>query len=768
MKRDDAPREAMPLGGVPPAGMDPAPAPAFRSHLAFHLTGHRIGPELEALERRGLRPALMAAYRDLSRLRYDFPLVFTSDVAERTWVRSLADIVDDLLRQVAPRGLEGEKLRRNLLRLEAEIRGRVAQGAAGTLLELWDQAASALASRDGVPLVEVLKPARAALKHDGAVADCDAQLPTALFIRAWQTVQVQKARSLRERIDRLVLKLSDILQADFARSKAGRSSAQLRASVGPAHARAFDFEAMSKLLVRDAAKGALPDSRRERIKRVRAVLQSQRFVLPGERRDGQGGVQAHGFVFQRCADALAAFRGRLPELIELVKAIATAELEIEGRYIELAHDRLFAEFDEGALGANDLGLFPDYVVCLRANQMADADLAALIDALASGWPLKILLQTDDLLTPSGSADARFAPNMRSMRLASMALGLADAFVMQCSASHLYQAREQLFSGLAQAGPALFSVYSGAVTGATGLSPYLAAAAAMQSRAFPAFAYDPAKGADWASRFTLEGNPQPERTWPREHFVYEDDAHQRIEDDLAFTFVDFVACDARHGAHFATVPRAQWSAGMVPLERGLGGDAALTPEEVPYALMVDEHNRLQRAIVHDKVLLAAERCAQSWRSLQELGGVHSSQAQRLLAQERKSWEDAKQKEIEALWREARPALPAAAPAAPDALAPTAHSAPSAKAEAAEPEAHPDEPYIETPRCTTCNECTNLNNRMFAYDANKQAYVADASAGTYRELVEAAESCQVSIIHPGKPRNPKEPGLDELLKRAAPFL
>ena len=39
---------------------------------------------------------------------------------------------------------------------------------------------------------------------------------------------------------------------------------------------------------------------------------------------------------------------------------------------------------------------------------------------------------------------------------------------------------------------------------------------------------------------------------------------------------------------------------------------------------------------------------------------------------------------------------------------------------------------------------------------------------RQLVEAAESCQVAIIHPGKPRNPNEPGLDELIKRAEPFL
>jgi hypothetical protein len=37
-----------------------------------------------------------------------------------------------------------------------------------------------------------------------------------------------------------------------------------------------------------------------------------------------------------------------------------------------------------------------------------------------------------------------------------------------------------------------------------------------------------------------------------------------------------------------------------------------------------------------------------------------------------------------------------------------------------------------------------------------------------MVEAAESCQVAIIHPGKPWNDKEPGLAELVERAQPFL
>ena len=58
-------------------------------------------------------------------------------------------------------------------------------------------------------------------------------------------------------------------------------------------------------------------------------------------------------------------------------------------------------------------------------------------------------------------------------------------------------------------------------------------------------------------------------------------------------------------------------------------------------------------------------------------------------------------------------------------------------------------------------------MFTYNDNKQAYIKDITAGTFRQLVEAAEVCQVAIIHPGKPRDPNETGLAELIERAKPF-
>jgi ferredoxin len=79
----------------------------------------------------------------------------------------------------------------------------------------------------------------------------------------------------------------------------------------------------------------------------------------------------------------------------------------------------------------------------------------------------------------------------------------------------------------------------------------------------------------------------------------------------------------------------------------------------------------------------------------------------------------------------------------------------------------DPYIDSARCTSCNECTNLNGKMFGYNANKQATIKNPDAGTFQQLVIAAERCPVGIIHPGTPRNPKEKDLAKWLKRAEPF-
>ena len=53
----------------------------LQAHIAFHLSGMRPRGELDTVDDLGLRPALLAGYRDLGKLRYDFPLVLLRERA---------------------------------------------------------------------------------------------------------------------------------------------------------------------------------------------------------------------------------------------------------------------------------------------------------------------------------------------------------------------------------------------------------------------------------------------------------------------------------------------------------------------------------------------------------------------------------------------------------------------------------------------------------------------------------------------------------------
>jgi hypothetical protein len=732
----------------------------LQTQIAFHLTGKQHAPQPAATDMPDVRPALLARYRDLTALRYDFPLVLLRDAGDKGYVQCLSGIVDSVAHAIA-RDADADRVTRHLLRLEQAIRVLLRSGAAGALSALWDEAATGLEARGDDALKDSLKRARAALKIEGRVVDCDKAMPAALLKHAWSVVQDRKSRKVAADLRRLTIKLSDILTVDATGSAAGRSAASLKASIGSGHADVFDFDALSQVLGKAAARDNMPAARRRRIEALLAVLSSQRFFAPPGKADGNNAQdRPYTFVFDSCAAALAAYRERLPKAMELAKSIAIAELEVNGEYREATHDAFFKDYGDGNLGQEELSHFPDYLIAMSADKLHAAESDTFMEMLSAGLPAKVLVQTDDLLEESAiGGDGHFALGMRSKQLANMAIGLNDVYVMQSAGSNLFQFRDRILKGMAYPGPALFSVYSGASANAGSLPPYLNAAAAMESRAFPAYCYDPSAGPNWASRFDLDANSQIESDWPVQEFSYEDADHQRVTMDASFTFVDFVACDRRYAKHFARVPRAKWNANMLPAGEHMRLEARSAPDKVPYITIVDRDDNLHRAIVDDRLMRAALRCRESWHSLQELGGIHNSHAERLLAREKKTWEEKEKSAAAARAPEAKSAAPAAAPA-------VASAVPVAAAEPEEQKS-PDDAYIETPRCTTCNECTQLNDKMFAYNEDKQAYIANPDAGTYAQLVEAAESCQVSIIHPGKPRNPAEPGLDDLIKRAELF-
>jgi len=722
----------------------------IQAQLAFHLTGKFDAGELGSTKERGLVPALFAGCRDLTRLRYDFPVVLISDSTDACSVQSLSGVIDGVLADIA-QGSDGERLRRHAWRIEEGIRKLVAQGGSGKLSALWETAAGQIAGHNAEIWQDSLRRLRAALKLDGDVVDCDGSMPFRLLQDAWNQLREQKVRSTRKSIDALIARLSDILQAEFVHSQAGLSAQQLRGTIGTSYQEAFDFVAMSRVLIEASPKMSLPEGRRRRIEWLLSVLKSQRFFPAAE--DGANSA-AYEFVFESYDAALQTFRARRPGMMELAKALAIAELEVEGRYHPAKHDALFENFAAGGLDPNQMAIFPDYLIRCGADEVP-----AVLKAISAGLPAKVLVQIDDLTEPSSVEIEHLALGFAGKQIVGAAIASSTVFVLQASGANLVRLRDQIFRGVTYDGPALFNIFTGANAETGGLPPYLIGAAATASRAFSDFVYDPSAGRDLASRFMVQTNPQPDADWPAHDLLYEDETHQGISEHVPFSVIDFLACDARYQNHFAWVPRAQWNDGMAPVSEFLNGDASRVSEKVPFVLMLDDRNVLHKAIVDRKLVRAARDCAEMWHLLQELGGIHNSHAARLLEREQKARAEQQVQASEAAG-EMQPAAEHVPPA-------IAASAPSTAPDTTEAQRSADDAYIETERCSSCNECILINNKMFAYDANKQAFIADLNAGTYRQLVEAAESCQVSVIHPGKPRNSDEPELDELLKRAEPF-
>lgn len=733
--------------------MNPAASPL----TAFHRIGDRAALKPVLAESAELRPALFGAYNDLSHLRTDFPVVLAPETSDAPWVVSLCDLTDEFLENNAEPGTRGEELRRQMLAQEHSIRRITAGGQEGSFSDLWAASGKDLLGTCGdseaerKALESALGKAFEALDHEGEVAKFDEKITSRLVRRAWLKSENLKSARMRKRIDRLVQKLSDILKVNDMHSPKARQAGQLEGTVGSADRDVFDFQAMARILKTAPVAEPLPARRLKRIRRAIDVLSSQKFFCEPDRQASRPS-SCFNFFFEDCQAALQAYQERLPAMAELVRAIAIAELEIDNHYKEDQHEHYFGTFDENRLGPRDMELFPSYLVCLRPA--GEEEQEQLIRILRAGLPFKLVAQLQDVLGEDSPLGGRLTFGIRGQQLARMALGLDQVFVLQAAAACLYRMRDQVYNGVTSADPALFSIYTG--------SSYLESAAANESRAFTSFVYDPCAGRDQASCFSVTGNPAPDTDWTMHDLAYELPEHDLQSERTAFTLVDFAAQFPEFIGRFACIHHDDWTDDLVPVSEFLALPEARKADKVPYVPLIDGDNTLYRGVVSEKLLDAAERCLTAWHNLQELAGINNSHAASAVARAKEVWEEKyvpKAAEPEA---KAEAAVAAPAPAAPE----TEKQVPEPEEKIAPSSS--DDPWIETIRCTSCNECTQVNDRMFAYDGEKRAYIADPDAGTYRELVEAAETCQVAIIHPGKPRNPDEPGLEELLERAAPFL
>ena len=78
-----------------------------------------------------------------------------------------------------------------------------------------------------------------------------------------------------------------------------------------------------------------------------------------------------------------------------------------------------------------------------------------------------------------------------------------------------------------------------------------------------------------------------------------------------------------------------------------------------------------------------------------------------------------------------------------------------------------PWIDTDQCTACDECININPKIFAYNENKKAVIVNPTGGPYKDLVKSAERCTARVIHPGLPANRSAKDSEKWIKRGEKY-
>ncbi|WP_308874383.1 4Fe-4S domain-containing protein [Thiothrix subterranea] len=337
-----------------------------------------------------------------------------------------------------------------------------------------------------------------------------------------------------------------------------------------------------------------------------------------------------------------------------------------------------------------------------------------------------------------------------------------SFVLQSSISNMTHMIEGFIDGLNSRRPALFNIYAvcqpehGVADDAAEQQSKLA----VESRAYPLFRFDPDAGETLKDCASIEGNPSIDTDWPTYTLEYTDEKGKTASMKVPMTFADFALTEGRFRKSFRKAPPETWNDNMVQLHDFIELDEDARDGLFPYIWAVDGKNRLMRVLVAQELVASTEERRGFWHQLKSLTGV--DQVVDLDAIKLQAKAEVAQQLTATLMGMAAGSVPAGllASGGNGALSP-ATGAPAANAGSFEPV------WVDSPECTACDECININPAIFAYNDQKKAIVINPQGGPFKDIVKAAEKCTAGCLHPGTPHNPNEAGLDKLVARAAKY-
>ena len=333
------------------------------------------------------------------------------------------------------------------------------------------------------------------------------------------------------------------------------------------------------------------------------------------------------------------FEGISAQAVGDMRAMRLARLELDDAYDPEKHDEALRFLSWSTFTPEEIRLLPTVMTVGGDGATYDIGFGALSRILASDTPLKVLvLNTGAYSNTGGQAStssfigqdsdlARFGSAHSGKHEARKELGLIASFhsnVFVCSTSTALQGHflKNTMEFLAYTdSPAVLDVYT-PCQGEHGITDAASARQsrlAVESRMKPVFVHDPRRGKNLHDWFSLEGNPDPEKTWTSTSLDYLDDKGQLQLMDMALTPAHFALGEIRFKKQFRVLKSE--IAGLVPVEDYINLSAEQREGKTPFIFSTNAKKQLIRVAVSASVIALVEERRKYWHLLQYLDGQH---------------------------------------------------------------------------------------------------------------------------------------------------
>ena len=450
--------------------------------------------------------------------------------------------------------------------------------------------------------------------------------------------------------------------------------------------------------------------------------------------------------------------------VDLFRAFRRADLLLNHKYNPAIHDESLEKLSWQRLKAEELKLIPPVVIELSVRKLNGELTATIQDILTTGVPLKLALfleRTEEVSELEGRETALQV----SANPGFMALFLRGVYVCQISAGsqHPEKFSNTLKRAFLSGRPALLSLLD---------EPQAEARLANTSRTFVHLVYDPDASGSFQKCIDISDNPDLQKNWGYD------------EEGFDFTPAHYLLRTGRFDHEFRDGSNVSDKISLKEFFGGKNGTPVIVSQAKEY-------------VISNGVMSFCANHIDNWNTLRSLAGIDNPQLIEAIAETRRAAEAEKATELERMQQELTAKYESARQQSMKSVmrnlvikllaistdgkiplkleqpsrdspesAPTDPTSAAAK-QPAPPGQVASEPWLETDMCTACDECITINGSIFAYNADKLAYIKNPNGGPYRDLVKAAEKCSAGIIHPGLPLNPADKDVDKWIKRAAKY-